>query len=117
MKERFLLSHVFVCPSILENSPNSLGEAMLLGVPSAAARTGGIPDMIKDGEEGVLFCPGSPGEIAEAVCAVFDRERDETGRTLAQRLCAAERRRARATHDGKTNYERLMEIYQKILEA
>lgn len=117
MKERFLLSHVFVCPSILENSPNSLGEAMLLGVPSAAARTGGIPDLIKDGEEGVLFCPGSPGEIAEAVCAVFDRERDETGRTLAQRLCAAGRRRARATHDGKTNYERLMEIYQKILEA
>lgn len=49
MKEAYLKSHVFACPSALENSPNSLGEAMLLGLPCVAARTGGIPDMAEDG--------------------------------------------------------------------
>ena len=32
MKEKFLNSHVFLCPSSIENSPNALGEAMILGV-------------------------------------------------------------------------------------
>lgn len=31
MKERFLKSSVFLCPSVLENSPNTVGEAQLLG--------------------------------------------------------------------------------------
>ena len=95
----------------------SVGEAMLLGVPVAASRAGGIPDLLADGQEGLLFTPGNSGEIAKAVCAVFDRGRDGQGRTLARRLGAAGRKRARVTHDGKTNYQRLMEIYREILEA
>lgn len=43
MKEAYLNSHVFVCPSALENSPNSLGEAMLLGVPWRRLPDGGHP--------------------------------------------------------------------------
>lgn len=114
MKEHFLSSHVFVCPSVLENSPNTVGEAMLLGVPVAASRAGGIPDLLADGQEGLLFTPGNSREIAQAVCAVFDGSRDGEGRTLAQRLSAAGRKRARVTHDGKTNCQRLMEIYRDI---
>ncbi len=52
MCKRYLLSNVFVCPSSIENSPNSLGEAMLLGVPCVASYVGGIPDLIFDGKEG-----------------------------------------------------------------
>lgn len=55
MKQRYQKSHVFVCPSVVENSPNSLCEAMLLGMPVAASRAGGIPDLTKNGEEGLLF--------------------------------------------------------------
>lgn len=117
MKEQFLKSNVYVCPSVLENSPNTVGEAMLLGVPVAASEAGGIPDMIADGQEGLLFAPGNPEEIAGAVLSVFDEERDREGRTLAERLSEAGRRRARITHNGKVNYGRLLEIYGEILQA
>ena len=55
MKAAYLRCHVFVCPSALENSPNALGEAMLLGVPCVASRVGGIPDMAEDGKSALLF--------------------------------------------------------------
>lgn len=47
MKKAYLSSHVFICPSSIENSPNSLGEAQILGVPCIATYTGGIPSMVK----------------------------------------------------------------------
>ena len=114
MKEQFLKSGVFVCPSILENSPNTMAEAMLLGVPVAAARTGGIPDMLLDGREGILFAPGNPAELAKAVEAVFDDTVDEQGLTMAEHISVAGRRRAQMAHDGATNFCRLLEIYEDI---
>lgn len=46
MKREYLSANVFVCPSSMENSPNSLCEAQILGVPFIASKSGGIPDMI-----------------------------------------------------------------------
>lgn len=117
MKRRFLKSHVFVCPSVLENSPNTVGEAMLLGVPVAASRAGGIPDLVTDGAEGLLFEPGDPAALAAAVNAVFDGKKDEEGNTLAQRLSSKAKIRAGEVHNGETNYRRLLEIYENILGA
>lgn len=117
MKQRFLKSHVFVCASVLENSPNTVGEAMLLGVPVTASDVGGIPDMMTDGKEGLLFESGSPQAIAGAVMAVFDDTPGEDGRTLAERLSENAGKRARNSHDGKKNYQRLLEIYGSILGA
>ena len=48
MKERYLKSHLYVCCSSIENSPNSLGEAMMLGMPCVAADVGGIPDLFTE---------------------------------------------------------------------
>ncbi len=50
MIDRMLKSNVFVLPSAIENSPNSLAEAMILGVPTVASYVGGVPDMIKHDE-------------------------------------------------------------------
>lgn len=108
MKEQFLKSSLFLCPSSLENSPNSMGEAMLLGVPVVAADTGGIPSMIAE-EEGLLYEAGNVDRLAEAVMRVW-KEPEETVRR-------AERARVRAfrAHDGDRNYKRLLEIYKEIL--
>ncbi len=46
MKKEFLKTNVFVLPSAIENSPNSLAEAQLLGVPIVASYVGGVPDMM-----------------------------------------------------------------------
>ncbi len=116
MKERFLKSSVFVCASLLENSPNTVGEAQLLGVPVTASAVGGVPDLIEDGRDGLLFPAGDGAGLAETIEALWDRSRGEDGMCMAQRMSAEERRRARMTHDGENNYLRLLEIYNAIEE-
>ena len=110
MKEAYLNSHVFVCPSSLENSPNSLGEAMLLGVPCVASRTGGIPDMAEEDKSALFFEKGNVHELASCIRRIF---RDDA---LAESLSAQARIRGRQNHDGDANYRRLLEIYREILE-
>lgn len=115
MKKQFLRSHVFVCASVLENSPNTVAEAMLLGVPVVAACAGGIPDMITNEQEGLLFQSGNAVSLEKAVVRMFEEREEKLGLTLAEQLSAAGRKRAKAVHDGKTNYRRLLEIYGNIL--
>lgn len=117
MKQRFLNSHVFVCASVLENSPNTVGEAMLLGVPVAASEAGGIPDMITDGVDGLLFEKGNAQAMAEAIELIFDGTTKEDGRTIAEKLSENARKKAGTVHNGETNYKRLLEIYGSILGA
>ena len=108
MKERFLKSSVFVCPSIIENSPNSLGEAMLLGVPVAAARTGGIPDMVSENKDGVLFEKGNVDDIVRAILQLWDEP------VIAAVYGDNASAHARITHNPDANFKRLLEIYNDI---
>ncbi len=110
MKRAYLSCHVFVCPSAMENSPNSLGEAQLLGVPAVASDTGGIPGIAAHGVGGLLFEKGNPRALAEAVQKLFSS--DET----AGRLSASERADAAVRYDRARNLETLLEIYRRMLE-
>lgn len=110
MCERYLKSNVFVCPSSIENSPNSLGEAMILGVPCVASDVGGIPDMLKDKEEGFLYQHDAPYMLAHYVCEVFENE------DLALKFSKNAREHALKTHDRDENTARLIEIYRDVLE-
>lgn len=115
MKEQYLKSSVFICPSVLENSPNTVGEAMLLGVPVAASFTGGIPDMLTDKKEGLLFPKGKTDKLVLAVEAYW--QEDSGGIDFVRKISQAERRRAGMAHDQDNNFRRLMEIYQEIEAA
>lgn len=108
MKEQFLKSSVFICPSSLENSPNSMGEAMLLGVPVVASRVGGIPDMICEETEGLLYEPGNIEDLSETVMRVWEKPLETIKRSDKARI------RAYKFHDGNRNYERLKEIYKEM---
>ena len=55
MLDYLLKSNVFVQTSSIENSTNSLGEAMLIGMPCVASNVGGTSDMLKDKNEGYLY--------------------------------------------------------------
>lgn len=114
MKKTYLKSSVFVCPSTLDNSPNTVGEAMLLGVPVVASFVGGIPDMLTDGKEGLLVPKENEQALAEAILRIWSKEQDADGLTLAQRLSQNAVNRAKVTHDGDRNYQRLLEIYEDI---
>lgn len=109
MKEEYLKCHTYVCPSSIENSPNSMGEAMLLGVPVVASRTGGIPSMIAEDEEGKLFEPCNSEGLADDIIHIWKDD------AMATEMGANAINRARLTHDADANYNRLIEIYTKIL--
>lgn len=122
MKEQYLKSQAFVCASSIENSPNSIGEAMILGVPVVAADVGGIPTMITS-EEGTLFegfrlektndekeLFAISDRLAEAVCTVYAEE----SKTLEK--AAKGKAHARRTHDREANNRRLIEIYNEMLD-
>ena len=115
MKEQYLKSSVFVCASVLENSPNTVGEAQLLGAPVAASMAGGIPDMVTDGEDGLLFPAGDAGGLAKAIERIWSMDTDDGGLCLAERISGNARLRARSTHNGEANYRRLLSIYNEIL--
>lgn len=71
MKQAYLRSHLFICPSSIENSPNSLGEAQILGVPCIAAYCGGIPSMTKSNKSAVLYQFEEHEMLAENISRLF----------------------------------------------
>lgn len=108
MKAAFLESNVFVLPSAMENSPNSLGEAMLLGVPCVAADVGGVRDLLEAEKEGLIYAPGNTAQLAESVKAVFAQEEK------AAAMGIAAREHARNTHDPEKNLRDLLDIYENL---
>lgn len=111
MRQAYLDADVFILPSLSENSPNSLGEAMLLGLPCVASRAGGIPDMMADGQEGLLYGEALDADaLAAAVTRVLSAS--DGGAALGQ----AARARALQTHAPTANAETLCGIYQTILQ-
>ncbi len=108
MKKRFLRSSIFVCPSVVENSPNSLGEAMLLGVPVVAARAGGIPSMLQSGKDGLLFEKSNVEMLTNSIIQMWDEP------VISAVYGDNASRHARITHDADINYNRLIEIYTDI---
>ena len=109
MVQRYLKTHIFICPSTIENSPNSLGEAQLLGVPSVASYVGGIPNMIVDGASGLLYRCEEHEMLADQVCRIFDND------DLALHLSTEGKKVASERHDRKKNALRLCEIYREII--
>lgn len=104
MKQEYLRANVFVCPSTIENSPNSLGEAQILGTPCVASYVGGIMDMMK-GNETNLYRFEEVEMLAEKVCRVFINEVNQ----IDIRDIAVQR------HDPIKNSEQLYSIYKSII--
>ena len=101
---------VFVLCSSIENSPNSLGEAMLLGMPCVAADTGGVPGMAAHEQEALLYPPADTEALSAALLRLLDDP------AYAAQLGRAARQRALVTHDPQRNSRALETIYQTIAE-
>lgn len=104
MKQEYLHANVFVCPSSIENSPNSLGEAQILGVPCIASLTGGVMDMMKGNEENVYRFE-EVEMLAEKICRVFKNGSN-------QKLMITE---AYQRHNPNQNLKQLLSIYNEVM--
>ena len=101
--------HTYVLSSAIENSPNTLGEAMMTGTPCVSSYVGGAPDMAEDGKEALFYRNDDPTLLAWRIKQIFDND------DLALTLSENGRKKARIIHDAKKNAEKLMSAYREIL--
>ena len=71
MNQAFLDAHVYVMPSAIENSPNSLCEAKILGEPTVASYSGGIPILVEDGKTGYMYRYEEIEILAQTILRLF----------------------------------------------
>lgn len=98
---------IFVMPSMYEELGRALLEALHMGIPTIASRTGGMAELIRDGENGLLVAPGDPVALAGAIDWLLDR------REIARRLGAEAKRNSRA-NDWSIVAERVMDLYSSV---
>lgn len=109
MKKELLNCNVFVSPSSIENSPNSVGEAMLLGVPCISSDVGGVKNMLKDKEEGYLYPYDEFYMLSYYIDSVFEqREKIEDMTLRAQE-------HAKLTHNAEQNSVGVLKIYNSMI--
>lgn len=111
IKEKLLSCSVFVCPSSIENSPNSLGEAMILGTPCVCSNVGGVPGIFNSGKDGLMFENTDFKGLSDCVENIWSND------VLADEYSKNASEHARITHDPGTNYQRLLDIYGEITEC
>lgn len=100
---------VFVLSSVWEGMSNSLLEAMAAGRPVVATRVGGNPEVVVDGETGLLVPPRDPRALADAVLRLLGDP------ALAGRLGEAARRRVESQFTLEQMVSRMQELYDQLL--
>ncbi len=115
VREALEAASFFALPSIdaghgdMEGVPVSLMEAMAMGVPVVATRTGAVPELVEDGATGLLVAPGD----AEALALAMARLATDPG--LVRTLGAAGAARVRADFDLRRNALRLHDLLRAAI--
>jgi glycosyltransferase involved in cell wall biosynthesis len=103
-------SALFAMPSLEEGLGLALQEALLSGCPAVASRTGGIPELIDDGINGLLVVPGDPQALARGLAELM--EAPERRRTLAAETHASVVRKGMTLERMVENY---LTAYRELL--
>ena len=109
LKESILNCNIYISVSHIENSPNSLCEALILGTPCIATNAGGTSNFIEDGKNGILVQDGDPYSMAGAI---IDLKEDYA---LAINYAINARKKALVRHDKNTIANDLLKIYHDVL--
>mgnify|MGYP001260930983 CR=1 FL=1 len=107
--EQLLACHFFVHTSYIDNSPNSVCEAQILGLPVISSSVGGIKTLIEDGKTGFLFNPYDRYDLAGLLLSLINNYKYaiEVGKNA--RTIAIQR------HSPDKIMKELLEIYNSIL--
>lgn len=105
LASEFVNNSIFVHASYIDNSPNSLAEAMMVGIPCVATNVGGVPSMLEHNKEGLLCTPGDAYSIAASINKIF------TNSNNAVLFSDKSRKRALDRHNVHSITHTINEIY------
>lgn len=105
----YRLFDAFLLPSVNEGTPVSAIEALASGTPVVATRVGGVPDVVRDGEDGFLFEPGDTDGAAERLALLA------SDATLRSALGASGRERVLRRYSVSRLVEDVDRLYRSLL--
>jgi len=100
---------VFVLPSVVEGMSNALLEAMAVGRPVVATDVGGNPEVVVDGETGLIVPPNDPHQLAASIQKLLEAPE------LAAEMGAAGRQRVIERYQIDVMTRRIEELYDTLL--
>ncbi|NSW55493.1 MAG: glycosyltransferase family 4 protein [Armatimonadetes bacterium] len=109
--EILALTDVFALPSENEPFGRAIIEAMAAGKPVVATRSGGVPEIVVDGETGLLVEPRSKTQLAQAICQLLGDTQ------MAARMGQAGLERAKRSFDTHRVAETVQALYDRTLRA
>lgn len=109
VKEYVRKAHVVVVPSVwYENCPYSVLETIAIGKPIIGADIGGIPELVIDGENGLLFESGNSKDLSKKISELYSNKK------LYKKFCENSKKISKQ-YDKNKYYENLMKIYNDVL--
>ncbi len=105
-----LKSDVYVHPSYIDNSPNSLCEAQLLGLPIIATNVGGVSSLVENNISGILVPANAPYELAYHLKALY------YNKTLCEALSKNAKEKSNIRHNKTIILQELIKSYKDIIK-
>jgi glycosyltransferase involved in cell wall biosynthesis len=110
VKEYFQAATLLALPTLEDNCPMVVLEAMAAGVPVLASNVGGVPDLIESDKTGVFCDPQAPESFRTGAARLLD------DREFSQRLVTEARQQARERFHPQVIARRHLEIYREVLK-
>ncbi len=105
----YAAADVFVAPSMQDNLPNTLVEALACGTPCVAFEIGGMPDLVEHGYTGYLAKSFCTSELAQGICSVLEVDPD-----AYRRACRDKAERIFSDRSVARNY---LSFYKEVLDG
>jgi len=105
MRQLYQATDLLLMPTLMDNLPNTIAEAMACGVPCVAFGVGGVPQMVDTGVNGYLAPPRDSLSFAKGIRKIIESE-------SYQAICRNARTKAVKTYSEKTVAERFLQIYK-----
>lgn len=110
IKDELLHSTIYVHPSYIDNSPNSVCEAQFLGCTCISTNVGGVSSIVEDGKTGFLVPSNDPYKLASLIDSLYHDEK------LNIQIGDNSKKIASIRHDRENITNSLINIYSNILE-
>ena len=106
----YAAADVFVLPSVQDNLPNTIMEAIACGTPCVAFNIGGMPDLIEHQQNGYLAEAFKSEDLAKGIAWVLEKERH-------QKLCINARKKAEQEFTQQQQASRYLSLFEQILSS